>query len=286
MISVIIPTWNRVDFVCRAVDSVLGQTRAADEILVVDDGSTDATGSAIRALARESRVPIRYIFQENRGASAARNRGIAEARGRLLCFLDSDDRWAPQKLAVQLAAMEAHPRCRISHTREIWFRQGRRVNQKKKHAPAAGEIFQRSLRMCVVGMSTVMARRELFDRYGLFAEELLCCEDYDLWLRVSCREEFLLVDEPLTLKDGGRPDQLSAVHRLGMDTWRIRAICALLERGILDKNQSRAALAELRRKCTIYGNGCLKHGRPDEGRLYLGLPEKYAAMTCSSRENN
>jgi glycosyltransferase involved in cell wall biosynthesis len=281
MISVIIPTYNRAGFLEQAIASVLAQSLACGEILVIDDGSVDATSEIVSKISRISRigrsaeVPIRYLYQENKGASAARNKGISEARYDLLCFLDSDDRWAPQKLEMQRQAMEQQPHYLISHTGEIWYRQGKRVNQKKKHAPPHGEIFSRAVQMCVVGMSTVMVRRELFARYGLFAEDMLCCEDYDLWLRVSRKEEFLLVDEALTLKDGGRPDQLSALHRLGMDTWRIRSMCRLLETNQLRPDQYALALAELERKCTVYGQGCLKHGRPEEGRRYLALPKQF-----------
>ncbi|WP_339136973.1 MAG: glycosyltransferase family A protein [Candidatus Electrothrix sp. GW3-4] len=276
MISVIIPTCNRAGFLEQAIASVVDQTLACGEILVVDDGSTDATSEVVRQISEGSKVPpIRYLYQENKGASAARNKGVVEARYDLLSFLDSDDRWAPQKLEMQLQAMERQPQYLISHTREIWYRRGVRVNQKKKHAPPHGEIFKRALRMCVVGMSTVMARRELFTRYGLFDEEMLCCEDYDLWLRVSRKAEFLLVDEALTLKDGGRPDQLSVLHRLGMDTWRIRSLCHLLENAPLTSEQYTQALAELERKCRIYGKGCIKHGRVEEGRRYLALPGQF-----------
>ncbi|CAK8718842.1 Glycosyl transferase family 2 [Candidatus Electrothrix aarhusensis] len=275
MISVIIPTFNRAGFLEQTIGSVLDQSLACGEILVVDDGSVDATSEVVGRISKAAEVPIHYLYQENKGASAARNKGIAEARHDLLCFLDSDDRWAQRKLERQLEAMEQQPHCLISHTREIWYRQGVRVNQKKKHAPPHGEIFNRALRMCVVGMSTVMVRRKLFARYGLFAEDMLCCEDYDLWLRVSRKEEFLLVDEALTLKDGGRPDQLSALHRLGMDTWRIRSLCRLLENARLSSEQYTLALAELERKCIIYGKGCVKHGRLEEGQRYLVLPEQF-----------
>ena len=276
MISVILPAYNRADFLEQALASVQAQTLACGEILLIDDGSTDDSKALVLGLARQSTIEIRYIRQEHQGVSAARNRGISEARYDLLAFLDSDDQWAPCKLELQLAAMEQAPRYLISHTRERWFRQGRQVNQKKKHAPPQGNIFFRALGMCVVGMSTVMARRELFSRYGLFDPALPCCEDYDLWLRVSRAEEFLLVDEPLTLKNGGRPDQLSVQHRLGMDVWRIRAICGLLDQHPLQPDQQQAALAELRRKCTIYGKGCIKHGRIAEGEQYLALPDQYA----------
>ncbi|MCI5193315.1 MAG: glycosyltransferase family 2 protein [Candidatus Electrothrix sp. AU1_5] len=278
MISVIIPTYNRAEFIEQAIASVLDQTLTSGaicgEIIVVDDGSTDATPEIVQQISKNNHIPIRYLYQENKGASAARNLGITAAQHDMLCFLDSDDRWVPHKLEMQLHAMQRQPQYLISHTREIWYRHGMQVNQKKKHAPPHGEIFQRALRMCVVGMSTVMMQREIFQRYGLFNENMPCCEDYDLWLRVSREEAFLLVDEALTLKDGGRPDQLSALHRLGMDRWRIYSLCLLLENTSLKAEQYDQVVAELERKCRIYGKGCIKHGRPEEGEYYLALPKQ------------
>ncbi|RUM37221.1 MAG: glycosyltransferase family 2 protein [Desulfobulbus sp.] len=279
MLSVIIPTFNRAGFIYKALLSVVRQTCPCGEIIVVDDGSTDRTGDVVQRFSAKYNTPVRYFYQKNSGVSAARNRGIAEAANDILCFLDSDDWWDERKLALQSAAMAAAPEYLISHTRETWYRRGELVNQKKKHAPPHGDIFSRALAMCVVGMSTVMVRRQLFEEYGFFDETLLCCEDYDLWLRVSAKEEFLLIDEPLTLKDGGRPDQLSVIHRLGMDTWRIRSLCNLLEHCGLQEEQYQLALAELRRKCTIYGNGCIKHGRPEEGQRYLDLPRQFIKHT-------
>jgi glycosyltransferase involved in cell wall biosynthesis len=275
VISVILPTYDREVYLERSIASVLGQRHPCDELIVVDDGSTDATVSVIERLAADSPVPIRLIRQENRGAAAARNTGIRAARGQWLAFLDSDDWWLPGKLGLQVTAMIANPRMLISNTREVWFRRGRRVNQKKKHDPPGGDIFLASLSMCVVGMSTVMARRELFERYGLFDETLPCCEDYDLWLRVGCREPFLLVPEPLIGKDGGREDQLSVIHRLGMEVHRIRSLFNLIDADCLDTGQHRAAVAELVRKCTIYGQGCIKHGRLEEGLRYQRLAQQY-----------
>ncbi|MCL2459421.1 MAG: glycosyltransferase family 2 protein [Desulfobulbus sp.] len=275
MISAIIPTHNRAPFLERSVGSVLAQRRACGELIVVDDGSTDHTAALVERMAVHAAMPVRLVRQGNLGAAAARNTGIRLARGRLLAFLDSDDWWLPDKLAVQAAAMASRPEALVAHTREVWFRRGQRVNQKKKHDPPGGDIFAASLGMCVVGMSTVMARRELFDRYGLFDESLPCCEDYDLWLRIGCRESFLLVPERLTGKDGGRPDQLSAIHRQGMDVFRIRALCALLDAGGLRPDQRCAAVAELARKCRIYGQGCGKHGRLEEGERYFNLAARY-----------
>lgn len=283
MLSVIIPTFNRAPLLGRALESVLAQKRPCDELIVVDDGSTDDTAALVHQVAAQASVPLRMIFQENRGAAAARNAGITAAQGELLAFLDADDWWLPEKLGLQETAMEAQPQAGIAHTREIWFRRGVRVNQKKKHDPPGGDIFRRSLSMCVVGMSTVMVRRRVFDRYGLFDETLPCCEDFDLWLRVGCREPFLLVPAALTGKDGGRPDQLSAIHRMGMDVFRIRSLTKLLESGVLTRAQHDLAAAELVRKCHIYGQGCVKHGRPQEGARYLqmaaGYQERQAGCT-------
>jgi len=266
-VSVVIPTHDRADFLPRAVDSVLAQDHPAFELIVVDDGSRDATPDILAGYGSEIRV---VTFPENRGVSAARNAGIAAARHDLIAFLDSDDLFAPGKLSRQAAAMITG-RAMVAHTGEVWYRRGRHLNQKKKHRKEGGFIFHRCLELCAVGMSTVMVRRALFDAVGVFDEDLPCCEDYDLWLRVSARFPFLLVDEPLTIKHGGRQDQLSARYRVGMDKYRVAAICKLLRANVLDSGRRRLALAEMAKKCRVYGNGCLKHGREREGRLYLAM---------------
>ena len=271
-VSVIIPTHNRGGFLAQAIDSVLSQSCGNFELIVVDDGSTDETQALLASYGKALIV----LRQENQGPAAARNVGIRAARHPLLAFLDSDDRFARQKLALQVAAMEEQPELLISHTQETWFRNGRHFNQKKRHTKEGGDIFVRCLALCVVGMSTVMARRELFARIGLFDEALACCEDYDLLLRASVAHPFLLVDAPLTDKHGGRPDQLSVQFKTGMDRFRLRALENLLAEAPLTPEQSRLAREELVRKAVIYGNGCLKHGRSEEGRRSLALAGRYA----------
>ena len=273
-VSVIIPTYNRSGFLKSAIDSVLAQSFRDYELIVVDDGSTDDT----LALVRSYGEALVYINQDNRGPSAARNRGIKASRGELIAFLDSDDRWHPEKLLIQVEAMEGEPEYLISHTSEIWYRNGELIQQKKNHKKFSGYIFERSLSMCMVSMSTVIARRELFDHIGYFDEELPCCEDYDFWLRASRRYPFLLVDEPLTFKEGGREDQVSAIYRIGMDRFRIQSIVNLLENESLSNAQRGEALTELRKKCRIYGNGCIKWGREEDGRRYLQIPELYGKV--------
>lgn len=275
-ISVIIPTYNRVLLLERALESVRYQSLHPMEIIVVDDGSTDATRAMMISFMKQAEIRTVYRKQSNQGPAAARNRGIGAARGRYLAFLDSDDQWREDKLALQYGAMKSDPACLVSHTRERWLRNDRHLNQKKYHLPPSGDIFQNSLRLCCVGMSTVMVRRELFDCYGWFDEALRCCEDFDLWLRVSPFESFLLVDEALTIKHGGRSDQVSSQFRLGMDRFRIQSLAKLIHAAFIRAEQSRQAEAELARRCRIYGNGCLKHGRHDEARWYLGLAENFA----------
>ena len=270
-ISVIIPTFNRQLLLAKAIDSVFRQSWDDFELIVVDDGSTDDTAREMKKFDGK----INYIRQENKGPAAARNAGIRESTGDLIAFLDSDDWFAPEKLKVQKAAMEMEPLYLICHTDEIWYRRGKLLNQKKKHHKPHGFIFDRCLKICAVSMSTVMARRELFDRIGFFDESLPCCEDYDFWLRASVSLPFLKIDQPLTLKDGGRPDEISVQFRTGMDRFRIKSIVNLLENNSLSELQRKKAERELIRKCRIYGNGCIKHGRPEEGEKYLAVAEKY-----------
>jgi len=275
-VSVIIPTHNRAGFLAQAIDSVISQTYTNFELIVVDDGSSDETPALLASYGKA----LISLPQENLGPAAARNAGIRAASHPLLAFLDSDDRFTPNKLALQVAAMEAQPDLLISHTQETWFRNGHHLNQKKRHGKEGGDLFARSLSLCVVGMSTVMARRELFARIGLFDESFPCCEDYELWLRAGVGHSFLLVDAPLTIKHGGRPDQVSVRFRTGMDRFRILAMEKLLSSVSLTSEQSRLVRAELVRKATIYGNGCLKHGRLEEGRRCLALAAGYSQPTA------
>lgn len=274
-VSVIIPTYNRASMLPRAIGSVLSQSLAAAEIIVVDDGSTDATKSVVSNMASESDIPIISIKQQNKGPAAARNTGIKQAVSPLLAFLDSDDHWHKDKLQCQLKAMCDAPGYKLSHTREKWYRRGLHLNQKLIHQPPHGNIFEHCLKLCCVGMSTVMVTRALFNIFGYFDESLKCCEDYDFWLRVSVSETFLLVDKQLTIKEGGRSDQVSSIYRLGMDKFRIRSLVKLIEAGTLSKQQHHLACRTLIDKCQVYGKGCQKHGRPDEANFYLRLAQTY-----------
>ncbi|SHH91775.1 Glycosyl transferase family 2 [Desulfofustis glycolicus DSM 9705] len=277
-ISVIIPTYNRAELLVGAVRSVLTQTLEPAEILVIDDGSTDDSEDRVAALVREGARCLRYLCQPHRGPAAARNFGLANCSFDMLAFLDSDDRWEPRKLELQARAMRSSPNTLVSHTRESWYRRGQFLNQKKRHRPPHGAIFEQCLPLCCVGMSTVMARRALFEQFGVFDETLICCEDYDFWLRVAVSQSFLLVEQPLTIKHGGRPDQVSVRYRQGMDRFRIQALAKQLVNPQMSTSQRLHLGHELVKKCRIYGRGCGKHDKPEEERHYLRLADWGAAL--------
>ena len=130
-----------------------------------------------------------------------------------------------------------------------------------------------SLKLCLVSPSAVMLRAALFQDVGLFDESLPACEDYDLWLRISCRYPIDLIEKPLVVKTGGHLDQLSARYK-GMDRFRIKAMTKILAGERLTHGQRKATLKELAFKCRIYGEGCLRRNRMEEGAYYLGLASK------------
>ena len=267
-VSVIIPTFNRAHRIARAVASVLYQTFTDYEVLVVDDGSEDATSEVLQPF--RSRVKCIH-HSENLGVSAARNTGISASHSPLIAFLDSDDYWLPGKLAAQVSFFSEHPEAVACQTEELWIRRGVRVNPMKKHLKPSGEIFEPSLKLCVVSPSAVVVKRTLLEDVGVFDKDFPVCEDYDLWLRISWKYPIWLIPEPLIIKEGGAPDQLSRSIE-GMDRYRIRAIARLIKSGCLSERQTQAALKELRLKCRVYGNGCLRRGKKEEGEYYLNLP--------------
>ena len=281
-VSVIIPTFNRAHKIARAVASVLYQTFTDFEILVVDDGSEDATSDALTPF----RSHVKWItHSKNLGVSAARNTGIRESLSPLIAFLDSDDYWLPDKLAAQVSFLSEHPEAVACQTEEHWIRRGVRVNAMKKHFKPSGEIFEPSLKLCVVSPSAVVVKRFLLEEVGVFDEDFPVCEDYDLWLRISWKYPIWLIPEPLVIKEGGAPDQLSRSIQ-GMDRYRIKTIARLLASGCLSNKQADAAIREIRFKCRVYGNGCIRRGKKEEGEYYLNLPDslKQSISRTKSRE--
>lgn len=219
-VSVVIPSYNRASRLMEAMDSVLSQRYRDLELIVVDDGSTDETRGIVSTYGND----VVYLYQERRGVSAARNRGIGCAQGDYLAFLDSDDLWLPRKLSTQMRFIHEHPEVQICYAEEIWIRGGVRVNPMKKHRKYSGMIFE-----------------------GCFSD----------------REK------------RGHGDQLSKTVR-GQDRYRIKALMKLLKGEYLTPCQRELAWRELNRKCRIYGMGCIKRGRREEGAQIMALPALYA----------
>lgn len=269
-VSVVIPTYNRAHLLERALGSVLGQTLAADEIIIVDDGSTDNTVSTLKSMHPE----VRLIQQDNLGVSAARNTGISAARHDWIALLDSDDVWHENKLERQITALNNAPEYLICHSDEIWIRNGVLVNQMNKHKKAGGHIFQHCLPLCAISPSSVMIHRSLFDEIGLFDETLPACEDYELWLRICSRYPVLFIDEALITKHGGHHDQLSRRY-WGMDRFRIYALNKIVSASKLNDCDRDAAIKMMMNKINIYLAGAEKHGNTEHVEDFKELLTKY-----------
>jgi glycosyltransferase involved in cell wall biosynthesis len=267
LVSVLIPSWNRLDLLREAIASVRAQTWHDLEIIIVDDGSEDGTWSWL-----EAQPGLRPLRRERRGGpAAARNLGAAAARGRYLAFLDSDDLWRADKLERQLPLLEADRALGLCHSDELWLRGGRELRQKPKHEKRGGRIFAHCLPMCRISPSASVLPRAVFEALGGFDEELEVAEDYELWLRLTCQYAVGFVKEPLTIKRGGHPGQLS--ERYGqIEPFRVEALRRVLERAPLDEEQRRLAREELARKCQIVAAGCRKRGRVEEAERYEALP--------------
>ena len=260
-ISVIIPTFNRIDLLKRAIDSVLNQSIKPYEIIVVDDGSTDGTSDMIQ----QKYKSIKLIQQKNSGVSAARNNGIKNAQGDWIALLDSDDEWKKNKLEEQVNKLTDNPKYDFCHTNEIWIRNGIRVNQKKRHKKYGGFIFDKCLDICRISPSSVLFNKNIFNHVGWFNDKLPVCEDYDLWLRITAEFEILFIDKPLIVKYGGHNDQLS--HSVqAIERFRIKALESLLENSDLSKNNRVHAVEMIIKKLNIYLNGLVKRKKHDEAK--------------------
>lgn len=252
-ISVVIPSYNRAHPLTQALQSVYAQSHPADEVIVVDDGSTDNSETVVR----QQYPDVIYIKQANRGVSAARNHGIRLAQSEWIALLDSDDTWHAQKLEIQIKQLQKNPGYRFCHTNEIWIRNGIRVNAMNKHRKYGGHIFQHCLHQCFISPSSVLIHRSVFDEAGLFDEDLPACEDYDLWLRLCALMPALLLPQALITKYGGHADQLSHQY-WGMDRFRIQSLNKLLRSGMLNTEQQQQTKAVLIEKCKIYIQGASK----------------------------
>lgn len=197
LISIIIPTYNKSQYLKEAIESVLNQTYKEIEVIVVDDGSTDNTGEVVKSF-DDPRVI--YFFQKNKGPAAARNSGLRRAKGKYIAFLDSDDLWLKEKLKKQIDFMEKNSEIGLLGTGcyEITDK-GKIIG--KKIFPIKNEILQKDLiKYNPFIQSSVMVKREVFDKVGLYDENFRESEDYELWLRIAENYKIRNLAEPLVMK--------------------------------------------------------------------------------------
>lgn len=195
-VSVVIPTYNRATLISQTLDSVLAQTYKDTEVIVVDDGSTDDTSAVLSTYLGQ----IAVIRQANQGLSGARNAGIAKAKGEFVAFLDSDDLWLPEKLEKQITLLESRSELKWAYTDIIAFEHdsgqplymlGRTV---KLHQ---GDVLDELLFDDFIASPTPLIRREVFDEVGLFSDNTVVAEDWDMWLRIAARYPVGLIAAPL-----------------------------------------------------------------------------------------
>jgi len=270
-VSVIIPTHNRLPMLIEAIHSVLKQDFEDFELIVVDDGSTDGTAEEIRKFG--GRVKL-LQHPENRGVSAARNKGILHAKGKYIAFLDSDDLWVKGKLKIQVTFLDENPHYPLCYTDEIWIRRGKRVNPMVKHGKYSGWIFEKCLPLCIISPSSAMMRKTLFSKVGLFDEALPVCEDYDFWLRISARFPLFFINKKMIIKRGGHSDQLSN-RSWGNDRYRVIALEKLLSEPYITQEEREMILKEMKKKCHILYKGFLKRRKEIEAKHYQEVMRRY-----------
>ncbi|MCB1196332.1 glycosyltransferase family 2 protein [bacterium] len=272
-VSIIIPVYNRLFELERAINSILKQTYQHFEIIVVDDGSADSIQGSIEKY-NDNRIRLYRI--PHSGVSSARNMGVANARYDYIAFLDSDDEWMPEKLAFQLEALSANPHYPVCFTGELWIRNGKSFPHEKSRKKYGGWIFEQCLIDCFVGCSTVVMKKSVFLETAGFDTHLPICEDYDLWLKISAKYPMLLLPQQLIHKYGGHADQLSN-SMWGKDRFRIHALKNILKSGRLSDLYRKQAEAVFKKKCLVVSGGCLKRFRYKEFAYYFSMGQK---ITC------
>ncbi len=252
-ISVVIPAYNAGKYIARAIDSVLAQSRAADEIIVVDDGSTDNTAEIVA----QYRSRVMYIHQDNAGASVARNAGIEAATGQWIAFLDADDEWLPEKLAIQLELLERNPdlmwvtgnyilcACRTSRQRvHIAPEKAASLTDGKDFFISYFEAFVQDAWGCT---DTMLVRRDVFEEIGVFEVGKNRNEDMDMWFRIAYRSPQVgYVSNPIAVYHLDVPGSLIRDR----STMAVGAYCDFLERN-LELSREHGRLADFR-PCAIY----------------------------------
>ncbi len=210
-VSAVITAYNSEAFIAEAIQSILKQSRAVDEIVVVDDGSTDTTRRIVAEFADQG---IKFIQQQNRGAGAARNKGIRETSGEFIAFLDADDIWLENKTLLQVNYLNAHPESALVSGFARWCNVAKNTVRISGKVPRSMNTLRREILVHNVlgNPSMVMVRRSALAEVGVFSEEIRWGQDWELWQRLVERYDATVIPEPLTIYRWHK-DNLSHVRR-------------------------------------------------------------------------
>src|ERR1035441_1655051 len=296
-VSVVVPTFNRSRQVQAALKSVLAQTYPEFESIVVDDGSTDGTGETIKqivSLKGGNGRQVRYFFQPNQGQSAARNKGIDEARGEWVAFLDSDDVWLPEKLEWQVRAIEEfRGKCCASITdarlvdnlgmdTTAFRRAGKRYEETLGMYPEAA----RNLVKCrdPFWVSTLLVRTDVVKQVGWFDPHLEYAEDHDFFFRLSLMTSFSYVNKPLSLLDRSKSPQGSNCRPWDQVEVRLRGSQSMFEKWLkldskLTPDVRKTVVQSLRHVYSAWTNWYLEHRSEEEARQAACKAIKYELTT-------
>jgi len=303
-VSVVIPVYDRPGMATEAVRSVLFQSYPHLECILVDDGSRKPPAEAERLFSADPRFRYKRIAHTGM-AGAVRNCGVREARYDLIAFLDSDDIWLPDKLERQIGLPASSPGLEdrqdlaknfvLIHTREVWLRGEKVISQKTQRHRRHGNVFADALEKCMIGPSTVLMRKAVFEELGGFREDLEIAEDYEFWLRLTAIHQVEYIDTPLVVKRAGHGEQLSEKYGQ-IEIFRLTGLHDLVRSGWFIKNcpgggdkaekqnscpelVHNLAAAELARKAGIYAAGSRKRGRMEEADRYEQLARKFASSS-------
>ncbi|MCP4050242.1 MAG: glycosyltransferase [bacterium] len=262
-ISVIVPLFNRELHAGRCIQSILNQTLKPEEIIVINDGSTDKSLEVLESFSGQIKI---INLKKTHGVSYARNKGIKSAKSTWLAFLDSDDEWTSEKLHNQWSYIQKNPFYEVIQSEEVWIRNGIRVNACKHHQKKQGWIWENCLNRCLISPSGILIKKSIFDQFGLFDETLPACEDYDMWLRISRKKVIGLEPGYSIIKYGGHADQLSKKYP-AMDQFRVKSLLkALKEETSLIHTEKIKDI--LKTKLSILIQGCKKRGKVKEAFSY------------------
>jgi glycosyltransferase involved in cell wall biosynthesis len=264
-VSIVMPTFNRVEFIRATVASVRAQTFPDWNLIIADDGSDDETRAYLRSLTGDSRLQL--LWQEHSGSpGVARNAALRHSKSEYIAFLDSDDLWTASKLGIQLASLGSKPQCAWSYTSFSFINElGEPILEdiSRRWPTPSGWIAPQLIDMSIaIAPSCVLMRRSVIEEYGGFDERLTMCNDYDLWLRSAMRYQVDGIGEALVQK---RRHHQHYGDDVGAFEERRQALDKLVRSGISPRHKSR-----VRRQYAKIAIGISKsHAR--SGRTLLAL---------------